>query len=127
AVDAMRRIWADDEAQFHGRYIDFEPMWSLPKPLQPGGPPVLIAGNGTRAEDRVLSHGDGWLPQLGPFESIEEVRTRIDRLRRRGRDAGRGPLPVTVFGAPDDHDLLSALAEAGVDGALVPVRSEDPA
>src|SRR5699024_8236332 len=87
----------------------------------------LVAGNGARAEDRVLTHGDGWLPQLGPFVSVDELRTRIDRFRRRARDCGRGPLPVTVFGVPDDYELLARLADLGVGGALVPVRSENPA
>lgn len=123
-IEALRRIWADDEAEFHGRHVDFGPLWSWPKPAQRPGPPVLIGGNGPGAEDRVVAHGDGWLPQAGPFASVEEIRTRITRLRQRAADAGRGYLPVTLFGVPDDLDLLARLADAGVDRCLTPVRSD---
>jgi probable F420-dependent oxidoreductase len=123
-IDAMRRIWADDEAEFHGRHVDFGPVWCWPKPAQRPGPPVFIGGNGPGAEERVLARGDGWLPQAGPFATVEEVRTRIVGLRRRAADIGRGHVPVTLFGVPDDPDLLAQLADAGVDRCLAPIRSE---
>ena len=125
-IEAIRCLWSQDEAEFHGRFIDFSPSWCWPKPVQVPGPPVFIAGNSPGAEDRVLTHGDGWLPQSGPFASVAEVGTRIARLRRRAEDSGRGYLPVTLFGVPNDYDLLAGLADAGVDCALAPVRSETP-
>lgn len=124
AVQAMRQIWATDESEFHGDHVDFAPLWSWPKPAQRHGPPVLFGGNGPGVEDRVLQHGDGWLPQAGPFQSVEEVRVRIGRLRERAAEAGRGHVPVTMFGTPDDPGLLEQLATAGVDRCLIPVRSE---
>lgn len=125
AVQAMRQIWATDESEFHGDHVDFAPLWSWPKPAQRHGPPVLFGGNGPGVEDRVLAHGDGWLPQVGPFRSVEEVGVRIRRLRERAADIGRGHVPVTVFGTPDDAGLLEQLATAGVDRCLIPVRSDD--
>ena len=43
-VLAMRALWTDDVASFDGKYVVFEPSWSWPKPVQPGGLPVLIGG-----------------------------------------------------------------------------------
>lgn len=124
SVEAMRRLWTDDEAEFHGRHVDFGPSWSWPKPVQRPGPPVLVGGNSPAAQDRVLAYGDGWLPQAGPFPSVADVRTAIGRLRGRAAEAGRGHLPVTLFAAPDDAGLLAQLADAGVDRSLLLVRSE---
>ena len=89
-VEAMRRIWTEDEAEYHGRFVDFEPVWSWPKPLRRPHPPVLVGGNGPGTEDRVLAFGDGWLPQCGPLQSVDELSRRIASLRRRAREAGRG-------------------------------------
>jgi probable F420-dependent oxidoreductase len=118
-VRAMRRIWADDEAEFHGEYVDFDPIWSWPKPLQRPGPPVLVAGNGPGTEDRVLAFGDGWFPQCEGHADAEELGKRAAELRRRAADAGRGPVPVTVFNAPPDNRLLDAFADAGIDRCLL--------
>ena len=122
-VEAMRRIWTDDEAEYHGRFVDFDPIWSWPKPLQRPHPPVLVGGNGPGTEDRVLAFGDGWLPQCGPLESVEELARRVTSLRRRAERAGREPVPVTLFGAVPR--LLSEFAAAGVDRCLLTLRPAD--
>ena len=120
-VQAMRRIWTDDEAEYHGRFVDFDPIWSWPKPVQRPHPPVLVGGNGPGAEDRVLAFGDAWLPQCGPLDSVDELERRVATLRRRAADAGRGPVPVTLFGAIPDPALLEEFAGAGVDRCLLPL------
>jgi len=125
-VHAMRRIWTADEAEFHGDLVAFDPIWSWPKPVQQPHPPVLVGGNGPGTEDRVLDFGDGWLPQCGPLSSVDELARRAASLRRRAADAGRGQVPITLFGAVPERGLLDEFAAAGVDRclfALVP-RSE---
>jgi probable F420-dependent oxidoreductase len=117
-VHAMRRIWTDDEAEYHGHFVDFDPIWSWPKPVQRPHPPVLVGGNGPGTEDRVLDFGDGWFPQCGPLDSVDELKRRVGALRRRAADAGRGPIPITLFGAIPDGALLDAFAGAGVDRCL---------
>lgn len=118
-VQAMRRIWTTDEAEFHGEYVDFAPVWSWPKPLQRPHPPVLVGGNGPNVEDRVLAFGDGWFPQCGGLATVDDLVVRVAALRRRAADAGRGPIPVTVFNTPPEKSVLGALADGGVDRCLL--------
>jgi probable F420-dependent oxidoreductase len=124
-VAAMRRIWADDEAEFHGTFVDFDPVWSWPKPTREQGPPVLVGGAGPRAFDRVLDYGDGWFPIY--HEIRTDFASRIADLRARAAAAGRGAPPVTVFGVPPRPERISELAAAGVTRALllVPSAGED--
>jgi probable F420-dependent oxidoreductase len=122
-VEAMRRIWTEDEAEYHGRFVDFEPVWSWPKPLQRPHPPVLVGGNGPGTEDRVLTFGDGWLPQCEPLQSVDELSRRIASLRQRAREAGGGSVPVTLFGTPPR--MLAEFADAGVDRCLLALGPGD--
>src|SRR5918995_448643 len=126
-VHAMRRIWTEDEAEYHGSFVDFDPIWSWPKPVQRPHPPVLVGGNGPGTEDRVLDFGGGWIPQSGPLESVKELGQRVGALQRRAADAGRAPIPVTLWGAIPDGALLEAFAEAGVDRCLLTLGPGDTA
>ncbi|TQM36062.1 LLM class F420-dependent oxidoreductase [Pseudonocardia cypriaca] len=124
-IAAMREIWTADEAEFHGEFVDFDPIWSWPKPVRT--PPVLIGGEGSSVLDRVLSHGDGWMPRGAPGDDVDALAGRIAELRRRAAEAGRGHLTVTVFGAVPDRAVLEEYAAAGVDRVLysVPDAGED--
>jgi probable F420-dependent oxidoreductase len=124
-IRAMREIWTAEEAEYHGHYVDFGPLWSWPKPAQRPYPPVLVGGNGPGAEDRVLAFGDEWLPQSGPLADIAEFRRRVMQLRHRAADAGRGQIPVTVFGVPPDKALLAEFAAAGADRCLLALAQLD--
>lgn len=124
-VRAMRAIWASDEAEYHGAHVDFDPIWSWPKPVQQPHVPVLVGGNGPGAEDRVLDIGDGWMPQCGPLESVGELRDRIATLRKRAVEVGRESVPVTLFAAPYERTLIDEFADAGVDRCLLPLNEPD--
>jgi probable F420-dependent oxidoreductase len=115
-VAAMRAIWSDDTPEFHGRFVDFDPIWSWPKPSRV--PPVLIGGGGPTVLDRVLSHGDGWIPLRVPVDDLDDFAGRVAQLRRRAEDAARGPLPVTVYGAARTPTAAESYAGAGVDRVL---------
>jgi probable F420-dependent oxidoreductase len=104
-VEAMRAIWTQEEASYRGEFVNFERIWAWPKPAQRPHMPVLIAGNGPKVVDRVLSYGDEWLPE--PEDGLTE---RMRELKRHAREAGRD-IPITVYGAkPADVDDY---AEAG--------------
>jgi len=113
---AMREIWTQDEASFHGEFVDFERIWSWPKPVQQPLP-VWVGGTGPRVLDRVLEYGDGWFPNMG---DLDELAQRVAELQRRAADAGREPIPVTYFGLRDaDDEKLEKMAAAGVDRVLL--------
>ena len=82
-VEAMRAIWTSDEAEYHGKHVDFDPIWQWPKPATP--PPVYIGGNGPRVLDRVLRYGDGWMPNMKEIETLRAADRRAARAGRQGR------------------------------------------
>ena len=95
-VLAMREIWTSDVAEFHGRFVDFDPIWCWPKPVQSGGPPILIGG-GVKPEviaRRVVDFGDGWIPLDGGHELDITMRAVVDAAARAGR--ALDPLNLTV-------------------------------
>jgi len=107
-MEAMQAIWSQDEASYHGEFVDFDRIWSWPKPLQRPWPPVLVGGSGPTVFDRVLGYGDAWLAQ----HRADPV-SRLDELRSRAADAGRD-VPVDVIGVPADAAVLDRYAQAGV-------------
>jgi probable F420-dependent oxidoreductase len=124
-VEAMKAIWTQDEAEYHGRYVDFDPIWSWPKPVQKPHPPVLVGGVGDKVLDRVVAYGDEWIPNR--VKNPEELGERIAELQRRAEAAGRERIPVTVFGAKAEQRLLERLEGAGVNRSLFYVRPDEPA
>jgi probable F420-dependent oxidoreductase len=122
-IEALRAIWTQEEAEYHGRFVDFDPIWSWPKPT--AVPPVLIGGGGPTVLDRVLSHGDGWIPLRIRLKELDAFAERVTELRRRAEEAGRGHLPVTIFGGAPKPDALESYAKAGVDRVLFTLTDQD--
>lgn len=112
-VEAMKRIWTEDEPEFHGEIVDFDPIWSYPKPEQKPHPPILIGGHTRHTRRRVVEMADGWLP-IGI--SQESVLKGIDDLRQRAEEAGRDmeTIDITVYGVQGDEEELARYADAGV-------------
>jgi probable F420-dependent oxidoreductase len=102
-VAAMKTIWSQDEAEFHGEFVNFTPLMSWPKPIQRPHPPILIGGgDGNLA--RVIEYADGWCP--GTIRLPEgALQSQITELQRRASEAGRQPLPVTAFHIPPVANL----------------------
>jgi probable F420-dependent oxidoreductase len=124
SVEAMKAIWTEDEAEYHGRIIDFDPIWSWPKPVQQPHPPVLVGGLGEKVYDRVIAYGDEWIPNR--VVSPEDLGERITELQRRAEEAGRERIPVTVFGAKGEVRLLERLKAAGVTRSLFYLLPGEP-
>ncbi len=116
-VLAMKEIWTKEEAEFHGKYVDFDKVWAYPKPVQQPHPPVLMGGDAPTTFDRVIEFCDGWMPIYGRSTPGAGLLAKIDTLRQRAKEAGRDPasINITIFGAPMDRDGLDKFAQAGVD------------
>jgi probable F420-dependent oxidoreductase len=117
-VHAMRAIWTHDEATYHGQHVNFEPIWSWPKPTTKPHPPILVGGNGASVEDRVLDFGDEWLPQHVTLANVTEFGRRAATLQRRAGDRGRGPVPITLYAAQPDPATIEAYADVGITRCL---------
>ncbi|MEA2330348.1 MAG: hypothetical protein QOH58_486 [Thermoleophilaceae bacterium] len=111
-VEAIKAIWTEDEPEYHGEFVDFDPLWSWPKPIQQPHPPVLVGGGGPKVIDRVLAYGDEWIPNRIP--SVEVLKERIEELRER---AGRH-VPVSFFGVKPEVRAVERLEWAGVDRVI---------
>ncbi|OJZ69708.1 LLM class F420-dependent oxidoreductase [Mycobacterium paraffinicum] len=116
-VEAMRQIWTNDEAEYHGEFVNFDPIWSYPKPVQ-SPLPVLVGGMGPTVEDRIISFGDGWLAQDVTPENLDEFAERAARLQQRAADAGRARIPISLFAASPDQGMAEKYASAGIDRCL---------
>ncbi|MFI0485180.1 LLM class F420-dependent oxidoreductase [Actinomadura sp. 9N215] len=111
-VLAVKELWTKDEAEFHGEFVDFDPVYSYPKPVQKPHPPVMIGGSGPTTADRVVEFGDGWMPVHDRV--ADDLAQKVADLRER---AGR-PLRVTVFATPAKPEAVARLEAAGVDEVL---------
>jgi probable F420-dependent oxidoreductase len=122
-IEAMKAIWAQDEASYSGRYVNFERIWCWPKPLQKPHPPVIVGGNGPRVLDRVIAYGDEWMPNRS---TDEELAARIGELNARTAELGRDPIPVSVMGMAPDPARIEQLEQAGVHRVLFWLPQESP-
>ncbi len=115
-VEAIKEIWTNDEATYHGEHVNFDRIWCWPKPVTQPHPPVIVGGHGRKVLERVLAFGDEWMPnRIGDDAKIS---ARIARLRQAGIDAGRGPIPTTLANMTTDPEVLERYEEAGVHRAL---------
>ena len=104
-VEAMKAIWTEDEASFHGEFVNFDRIWSWPKPVQRPHPPILVGGAGPTVLERVLAYGDAWFPNYAGADTLAraaELRARAER-----------PIELQVISVPAEPKDLEALEQAG--------------
>ena len=121
---AMKVIWAEEEPEFHGEFVDFDPVWSWPKPVQTPNPPILVGGETDYTLRRVVEWADGWFPRgRGGFDPAEGMA----RLKRIADEAGRSmdTINVSLFGVEPSREALDRAAEAGVTRAILGLPSND--
>ena len=122
-VLAMQAIWTRDAAEFHGEFVNFDPIWSWPKPVQKPHPPILLGGESGHTLQRVVDFCDGWFPR---GRAAEAILPGLADLKARAARAGRDmkTISVSVFGAKADEATLATYAGAGITRAILRLPSE---
>ena len=123
-IDAIKIIWANEEAAFHGEHIHFDSIWSWPKPLQRPHPPIVLGGESDHTLRRVIKHCDGWLPRA---RNPETVVRGIARLNELAEEADRDPesISVNVFAPRPDAELIDRFKSMGVARIVLWLPPED--
>jgi probable F420-dependent oxidoreductase len=124
-VEAMKRIWAEEEASYEGEMVRFERIWSWPKPEQRPHPPIVLGGNAPGARRRVVEYCDGWMPiaLLQP-----ELEAGVADLRQRAEVAGRDPasIGISIFWALPEKAEIERYIKVGAQRAIFALPSERP-
>jgi probable F420-dependent oxidoreductase len=105
-IEAIKALWTDEPAEYHGKYVDFDPTHLRPKPVQRPHPPIYVGGNSDATVKRIVRHGAGWISNPFPEDQLAK---RIGQLKE---GAGH-EVPLAMFGTPVDAEYWSAVEGLG--------------
>jgi probable F420-dependent oxidoreductase len=127
-IEAMKEIWTKSKAEYHGEFVNFDPMMTWPKPIQKPHVPVIVGGAFPYSARRAIRYGDGWIPQAarGGYKEIADM---FPDFRKMCTEAGRDPasIAVTVWFPRKDPDLMKRYQELGVERVVFNLDSEPAA
>jgi probable F420-dependent oxidoreductase len=124
-VAAMQEIWTKDEAEYRGKFVNFDKLWSYPKPVQKPHPPILVGGAFPYSARRAVRYGDGWMPQMtekNPTPLVELIPRFRQMCAEAGRDADK--MDISIGGQQPDADAVKRYRDAGVNRVSVSLPSE---
>ena len=109
SLEAMKAIWTEEQASYHGEFVNFDAIWAWPTPAQRPHPPILVGGHGPTVLDRVRDFGDAWFPNDSPelVDRAAELQAGADRR-----------IEVQVIGVGPDPKRLEQLEAAGITRVL---------
>lgn len=121
-IEAIKALWTDEPAEYHGKYVDFDASYLRPKPVRKPHPPVFIGGDSDATVKRVIRHDAGWISNPLPAERLAH---RINQIR----DGAGHDVPLAQFGTPVDLDYWRASDELGFGqvGLMLPSVPKDDA
>jgi probable F420-dependent oxidoreductase len=134
-LEAMRVLWTEEEAEYHGELVSFSRSWQWPKPVQRPHPPILIAGAGPNILKRVVALGDGWMPVLAPewheslagrLNSLAALPESMAQIRRLEEAAGKANTTVTAMGLPPLPEYIDVLEANGVERMMLNLPNDSP-
>jgi probable F420-dependent oxidoreductase len=124
-VEAMKEIWTKSKAEYHGEFVNFDPMMTWPKPVQKPHPKVIVGGAFPYSARRAIRYGDGWIPQAarGGYKEIADM---IPEFKKMATEAGRDPesIEITVWFPRQDADLMKRYEDLGVARVVFNLESE---
>ncbi|MCP4005399.1 MAG: LLM class F420-dependent oxidoreductase [bacterium] len=111
-IEAMQAIWSQDQAEYHGEFVNFDAMFAWPKPVQQPHPPIHVGGGFPGAAKRAIRFGNGWMPIYGR----DDIKEYLPEFRKMAEEAGRDPekLEVSVFACPATPEVLEKFRDAGI-------------
>ena len=123
---ALKEIWTNDEASFHGEFENFDSVWSWPKPVQNPHPPLILGGETDHTLRRIVRFGDGWLPRAMRPEIVAKG---MGKLARFAEQAGRDPasISVSVFAPPPKDMVINQFRETAVERVILMIPPQDEA
>jgi probable F420-dependent oxidoreductase len=123
-LEAMKAIWTQSKPEYHGKFVEFGPMMTWPKPVQKPHPPILVGGNFPHGARRALAFGDAWMPHASRPD-YPDVAAFLPRFRQMAAEANRDPdaVPITIFGAPEEPDRLKRYHALGIARTVVSLPS----
>lgn len=124
AIEAMKQLWIKKESEYHGEFYDFPKVYSFPRPVQRPYPPIYLGGHAKNVFDRIVSWGDGWMPNRITPQNLKKGRNKLMEL---ADESGRDPtsINVTVYGQEPDVDLLKEFDSIGVDRVVIAMSTLD--
>jgi probable F420-dependent oxidoreductase len=125
-IEAMKLIWTQESAEYHGDFVDFGPMTARPKPVQKPHPPIIVGGAFPYSARRAIRYGNGWMPQATSANPTP-LTELIPRFRQMAEEAGRDPtsLAISIGAQPPDIDLIKRYRDLGVDRVSTSLLSEN--
>lgn len=117
-IEAMKEIWTKEEAEYHGEFVNFDKIWSYPKPAQQPNPPILLGTMSVKGIDRVVRYCNGWIPVGVTPKTLPEAK---QELKAQAEQAGRNvsDFPISIFGAPGKEETLSQFQNQEVDRVVL--------
>jgi len=111
-IEAMKALWTEDEAEYHGEFVNFDATFARPKPLQKPHPPIHVGGGFSGGAKRAVRYGDGWMSIYGR----DDITEYLPEFRKMVEEAGRDPdtLEVSIFGCVGKPEVFEKFRDAGV-------------
>lgn len=124
-VEAMKEIWTKTKAEYHGEFVNFDPILAWPKPVQKPYPPVIVGGAFPYSARRAIRYGTGWIPHAAR-DTYAEIADMIPQFRRMATDAGRDPnsIEMTIWSPKQDADLMKRYQDLGISRVVFSLESE---
>ncbi len=115
-IEAMKALWTQSKAEYHGEFVNFDPAMAWPKPVQKPHPPILVGGAFPYSARRAVRYGDGWMPQVTAAAATPLIEL-IPQFRQMAVEAGRDPatLSINIGGQSPDADMIKRYRDLGVD------------
>src|ERR1700752_2859543 len=119
-VEAMKAIWTETKPEYHGEFVNFDPMMTWPKRVQKPHPPIMVGGAFPYGARRALAYGNGWMPHRTRTQ-YADVQALLPKFREMATEAGRdlASVPITIWGAKENLDLLKRDRDDGVSRLVV--------